>query len=353
MDDRKTKQKEIFKRKSKTPSSTLSVKNIDTVNDTWAIDISFMNYPPEYNDGFKYLLVCIDIFSRKAWIVPIKQDNLNADSVLSAFKKIVSMAGNKPSKIWADRDKLFYNKTFEKYIKDNNIILYSTGGQNKSVFVERLQRTLKDITHKLLWLNKSKVRWIDYIDDVVKQYNTSVHSTTNYKPNKVYSDILAQSDVRYKKNHEAKQVEMKEPKYKLNDIVRVSVVKGKLEKGHTQNWSSKLYRINTVLQGTPNTYMLVDAKTNESITGKFYEEELNKSTLKPKVKENKTVFDLTKSKPVSNPVTLPVSKPVVKPVYNTDPKKEKKRQKQDRPLSNIIEGKRTKKPINYRKLAGK
>ncbi|HRP37716.1 MAG TPA: transposase family protein, partial [Candidatus Dojkabacteria bacterium] len=87
------------------------------------------------NDGYKWILCIIDVFSKYAWCVPLK--NKTATTVLEAFKKVVSDSKRTPSKLWTDKGSEFYNKQFEKWIKEKNIIMYSTYGESKSVVVER------------------------------------------------------------------------------------------------------------------------------------------------------------------------------------------------------------------------
>ena len=94
----------------------------------------------KYNKGIKYLLCAIDLFSKYAWVIPIK-DKKGA-SIVNAFKKIIS-AERKPNKIWVDRGSEFYNKSLTDFLKMNNIEMYSTFNEGKSVVAERFIRTLK------------------------------------------------------------------------------------------------------------------------------------------------------------------------------------------------------------------
>ena len=84
----------------------------------------------KYNKGFKYLLCAIDLFSKYAWVVPIKDKK--GTSIVDAFKKIISQE-RKPKKIWVDQGSEFYNNTFKHFLKINNIKMYSTYNEGKSV----------------------------------------------------------------------------------------------------------------------------------------------------------------------------------------------------------------------------
>ena len=75
------------------------------------------------NKGIKYLLCAIDLFSKYAWVVPIK--DRKGTSIVNAFKKIISKE-KKPNKIWVDQGSNLYNKSFKDFLKINNIEMYST-----------------------------------------------------------------------------------------------------------------------------------------------------------------------------------------------------------------------------------
>ena len=92
----------------------------------------------KYNNGIKYLLCTIDLFSKYACVILIKDKK--GTSIVSAFKKIISEGQRKPNKIWVDEDSEFYNKTFQDFLKINNSEMYSTYNEEKSVVAERFFR---------------------------------------------------------------------------------------------------------------------------------------------------------------------------------------------------------------------
>ena len=99
-----------------------------------------MHSPSKYNKGIKYLLCAIDLFSKYAWVVPLKDKR--GISIVNAFQKIISK-GRKPNKIWVDQGGEFYNKLFKRFLKINNIEMYSTYNEGKCVVAERFILTLK------------------------------------------------------------------------------------------------------------------------------------------------------------------------------------------------------------------
>ena len=93
----------------------------------------------KFNKGFRFLLCVIDIFSKYAWVVPLKDKK--GISIVNAFQKILKESDRKPNKIWVDKGSEFYNNSFKKWSKDNNIEMYSIRNEGKSVVAERLIRT--------------------------------------------------------------------------------------------------------------------------------------------------------------------------------------------------------------------
>ena len=81
------------------------------------------------NKGFRSLLCVIDIFSKFAWVDPLK-DKKGA-SIVNSFQKILDKSGHKLNKIWVDKGSEFYNNSFKKWLKDNDIEMYSTHDKRK------------------------------------------------------------------------------------------------------------------------------------------------------------------------------------------------------------------------------
>ena len=88
-----------------------------------------------FNKGFRFLLWVIDIFSKYAWVVPLKDKK--GISIVNAFQKILKESERKPNKIWVDKGSEFYNNSFKKWLKDNDVEMYSILNEGKSVVTER------------------------------------------------------------------------------------------------------------------------------------------------------------------------------------------------------------------------
>ena len=112
----------------------------------------------KFHEGFRYLVFVFDIFSKYAWVVALK-DKIGA-SIVDAFQKILDDSTGKPSKIWVDKGSQFYNISFKKWLKDNDIEIYSIHTEGKPVVAERCVRTLKAKIYKYM-TSVSKNVYID------------------------------------------------------------------------------------------------------------------------------------------------------------------------------------------------
>ena len=101
----------------------------------WGVDLADMQSLSKKNKGIKYLLCAIDLYSKCAFVVPLKDKK--GISIVSAFNKIMKDSNRKPNKIWVDQGSEFYNRVFKKWLSDNDIIMYSTFNEGKSVVAER------------------------------------------------------------------------------------------------------------------------------------------------------------------------------------------------------------------------
>ena len=110
-------------------------------DNNWGVDLANMQSLSKYNKGIKYLLCTIDLFSKYAWIFPLKDKK--GVSIINTFPKIISK-WRRLNKIWVDQGGEFYNKLFKRFLKINNTEMYSTYNEGKSVVAERFIRTLKN-----------------------------------------------------------------------------------------------------------------------------------------------------------------------------------------------------------------
>ena len=167
----------------------------------------------KFNKRFKFLLCVIDIFSKYAWVVPLKDKK--GISIVNAFQIILKESKRKPNKIWVDKGHEFYNNSFKKWLRDNNIEMYSTNNEGKSVIAERFIRTLKNKIYKYM-TSISKNVYIDKLHDIVRKYNNTYHTSIKMKP----IDVKDNKYISFQK-----EVNDKNPKFKVGDHGRISKYK--------------------------------------------------------------------------------------------------------------------------------
>ena len=128
------------------------------------------------NKWFRFLLCAIDIYSKYAWVVPLKDKKST-----NTFQNILDESGHKPSKIWVDKGSEFFNISMKSWLENNDIGMCSTHNEGKSVVTERFIRTLNKRIHKYI-ISISKTVYIDKLDDIVNKYNNTYDSTSKIKP---------------------------------------------------------------------------------------------------------------------------------------------------------------------------
>ena len=252
----------------KFPKRKVFTKNVD---DIWAADLVEMNKLSKFNKGYKYLLTVIDVFSKYGWIIPLK--NKTGVSVANGLKMIFKQDNRKPSRIWTDKGKEFYNKTVKSLLEKDNILLYSTENEEKSSVVERWNRTMKRNMWKYFTANNTHV-YINILPQLVDRYNTTYHRSIKGTPQDASraENFLHTFNSLYSNTSKL----VKKPKFKVGDTVRITKKKKMFEKGFTPNWTEELFTIEEVKPTKPPTYKIKDKK-GEEIKGAFYEQELQKS----------------------------------------------------------------------------
>ena len=153
------------------------------------------------------------MYSKYAFVVPLKDKK--GISIANAFNKIITQSERKPDKIWVDQGSEFYNNDFKKWLSSNNIIMYSTYNEGKSVVAERFIRTLKNKLYKHMTATSKNV-YYNVLDDVVSEYNNTKHSTIKMKP----KDVGDNNKRVYIDEHNKESA-----RYNVGDRVRMSKLK--------------------------------------------------------------------------------------------------------------------------------
>ena len=206
------------------------------------------------------------MYSKYTFVVPLKDKK--GISIVNAFDKIIKQSKRKPNKIWVGQGSEFYNNNFKKWLSDNNIIMYSTYNEGKSVVAERFIKTLKNKLYKHMTATGKNV-YYDVLDDIVNEYNNTKHSTIKMKPKEVRNN---NKRVYIDEHNE------KDSRFKVGDRVRISKFKNIFAKGYTPNWSREIFIVDKINDTVSYTYNIKDLNVEE-IIGSFYDRELQKSIL--------------------------------------------------------------------------
>ena len=219
----------------------------------WGVDLADIQSLSRKNKGIKYLLCVIDLYSKYAFVIPLKDKK--GISIVNAFDKMIKQSNRKPNKLWVDQGGEFYNNVFEKWLSDNDINMYSMYNEGKSVVAERFIRTLKNKLNKHMMTTGKNV-YYDVLDDVVDNYNNTQHSPIKMKPIDVGDN---NKRVYIDEDNE------KNSRFKVGDRVRISKLKNIFAKGYTPNWSSEIFIVNKINDTLPYTYNLKDLNDEEII----------------------------------------------------------------------------------------
>ena len=236
------------------------------INDLLQIDLVEMQPLARYNDGYRYLLTCIDVFTKKAFAAPLKDKR--GDTIVEALTEILNQTRLPVQMIQSDRGTEFLNHQVQNFFKSRNINHYSSMNDDiKAAVVERFNRTLKTKMYKY-FTHQNTYRWIDVLDRLLESYNNSYHRSIAMTPNQVSFD---NDDIVRKRLYPIKP--KPEWKFSVGDKVRISKARRVFRKGYLPGWTEEIFTIETRNPTHPVTYGLKDA-TGESIKGSFYEPEL-------------------------------------------------------------------------------
>ena len=242
---------------------------VNHINEIHSTDLVDMSQYSKMNRGYKYILTNIDVFSKIAYAYPIKSKKIQ--DIKPCFEKIFGK--NKPKYIWSDKEPAFLSKEMQQFFKDNNVKIYHTNSYLKAVVIERFNRSLRELMMKHFTKNNNTV-WYNILPKLIKTYNNRYHSTIKMAPIKVNKS----NEKNIKENIYTYNKINKNPKFKIGDLVRISLKTRKIFDKPSGNikWSEELFKIHSIKKSNVITYKIKDLN-DEIIEGIFYERELLKS----------------------------------------------------------------------------
>jgi hypothetical protein len=259
---------------------------VPSMNNLFQGDLCDMRSLVKFNPNVTFILTVIDVFSKRAWAIPLK--NKSADTVITALK--IVFKDSKPIYFQTDRGKEFVAGKVQQFLKEQSVQYYTTNNPDiKCSVVERLNRSLKTKMWKY-FAYAGTYKYTDVLPALVDSYNNTVHSAIGMSPNSVNKNnekqvyqYLYSGNGRYKVPKPNVKAQ-----FKIGDKIRITREKATFEKGYESNWSREVFVISKVLQRKPMRYQIKDLH-GETILGTFYEAELQHVTI-----SKKTFFQIDK-----------------------------------------------------------
>jgi hypothetical protein len=227
------------------------------------IDVSNIK---KYNNGYTFILTVIDVFSRVAFAVPLK--NKTGATLTSAFEPILKKHNVKY--LQTDKGTEFKNITFQNMLKKHKVHFFTTQNDDiKASIIERFNKTLKNKLYRYFTHNNT-YKFTDVLQAIVKSYNISYHGTLKMAPSQVDKKNLGL--IWHNIN---RPVAIRRPTFRIGQHVRISKAKKQFDKGYLPNWSAEIFTIDTMKKTNPPVYTIKDY-SGDIIEGTFYEKELQK-----------------------------------------------------------------------------
>ena len=149
------------------------------------------------NKGYKFLFTGIDVFSKFAWVVPLK--NKMGESLVNGCQSVLD-TGRSPEKLQTDKGTEFLTPNCQSFPKENSIHFFTTNSELKASVVELFNRTLKTRMWKYFTAKNTRV-YIDDLQDIVQGYNNFYHRSIGRAPASVSILNVGQVRRNCKGNH--------------------------------------------------------------------------------------------------------------------------------------------------------
>jgi hypothetical protein len=224
-------------------------------NENWQMDVFDMSRYMYSNQYYRYILCCVDVFTRQAYAEPLKLKD--SESLAAAFQKIIDTAGVKPRSILSDHEAGFLIDPFQKLLNKYNIALNVNALHNHHALgiIDNFARRLKVIV-TTIFLKNQTTKWTDRLSEIIRVYNKSEHSAINdHKPREAekHKDEILQLNL--EKNLQNKTISDLHAGDKVRKFI---ITNAKIEKGTDPRYSDAVF---TVVSTHGQTIKLDDGST--------------------------------------------------------------------------------------------
>lgn len=269
---------------------------MNTIDSMWDGDLADVSNIASHNDGYKFLLVLIDIFSRFLFIVPLK--NKQNQTIIEGLKSVFQK-GRKPHTLRTDKGSKFKNRWVKTFLHKQGITVIYTQNETKANYAERVIRTMKNLMYRY-FMKERTYRYVNVLQDLVNSYNKRPHrSLGSNAPAHVNEDNA--NEIRLdaflagqKKTKPDKKINEKDDskkpnkllkkrtkpvfKFKIGDNVRISQLKHAFQRDYQQKWTGEFFKVSArYKRGGIPVYNVKDLD-DDPVEGTFYESELQKVT---------------------------------------------------------------------------
>lgn len=254
-------------------------------NQRWAMDLMVLIKQSNQNNGYQYILAVIDTFSKFVWAVGLKEKG--AKTVADALEDIILISGSSPKLLQSDNGSEFKNKEMDKVIERFNIkqIFSQPYSPQSNGIIENWNKYAKNAL-RLHFIKTDKKRWIDELNQIVYNWNTSKHGITQETPSDIAEtdDIEILSEVRNRIKDNAQKIlntQAKLPPLEIGQFVRVSKFttrdgrRDKWEKMNS-NWSKEIYKIVNITEDTnyKRARYTLEKENGEAVKKQYYRDDL-------------------------------------------------------------------------------
>ena len=226
----------------------------------------------EANNGYAYLLCVIDVFTKMAWVYPMR--NVDCKTTISCLKDVFEKCGELPEKIQTDKGSEFKCKPFQDLMKEHRIEHYFSTSDRKCAVVERFNLTIQQLLYKLM-ANYHTYAWTNLLSHAMQIYLNRKHKTIQMSPHDAEKEenqkkIKKMYSIKYEKAEHDKR----ESKFKVGETVRIWLKRTTFHRGYYENYTREYFKIDKVLDNLPVIRYKLKDILNENIEGTFFEDEL-------------------------------------------------------------------------------
>ena len=235
----------------------------------WQADLIEISNVSKYNNGFKFILSVIDIYTRFAWLRLMKTKQ--AGETCKQFADILSTVNVKPMTLSTDKGGELKNKLFKSFCSRNNIRLFHNETSYHAAFVERFQRTIQHILYQYCTENAT-YKFYDKLQLLLESYNSRPHRMLGgLSPKDAELDINA-SKVAMENEKYLCKFKKRKPKYEKNMLVRIKSERNTFHKGYRPSFNNEIFKIVKVKLNLPiPLYTLASLDDQEVLIGNFYQ----------------------------------------------------------------------------------